>query len=860
MRDPFQNLESFKRFEIVRPLGRGGMGVVYLARDTELDRLVAIKCVFKNEGDEKLTKRLLSEARLMAQLNHPNIVQLYDVIEDENILGLVIEYVEGVDLSHKRDELLPDTAQCLQWLLQIAEGLSRAHVAGIIHCDLKPDNVLISNEGVAKIADFGIAKARLSETLNDDGLTEMGNVSGSYFSLSPEQATAGEVDYRTDLFSFGILMHMLLTGRHPFGKTNNHLVMVQRIVNDPFKVSAEDKDNQSPELNRLMVSLLQKDPSDRPGSASSVAVCLRNELKRVSGESITQDDLTVEMGAIQPTKTKSKLLVFGLAGIAIAALGFTSYLVIGPKESNATLYIAVTKPLVSSVENLNAEQLRRITTTVEHSLQESILLTENLSLIAKQNQGDYSGDPDQFAKANGADVLVMSSAECSLSQCNIKLEKLVNEGRGNWAVSEQRTWPVLVNSLADMRVAILSELPKLFPEAAEADAEQLSSNLAENDYRAYLEIYQRTGAGTGGSEKDLHALSGLQRQTPGFISIYSLYTEVAKHLYTTSGEARYLQMLENFLGSAPTDLQSTVALKNLRFELLLQRSDTTAAEQLLTEIAEMPIDRVKLNDLKANLAYALNDYEKTMQLDLENSLLMPSTTRYYKLAVSQYLSGDYTSAKISIESALKLSPKHLYSMDLSGAIAFSEGDVDQAVEIYSKLVEVNATSANLSNFGLALALNGDLKSAIDTHSRAKKMNPESPVLALNLADSYDLNGDKALAEASYQRVLSLTVFPTSAQDYSIRAQAQSHLGMHNEAIKTLRLAQDKYPSVAELDYAAAIVHTLAGNVQAAIVEVESAIKTGTGVIWFRFEWFRNLCDQPLFKQITTEDSNSICSN
>ena len=189
MRDPLENQQFFGRYELLRPLGRGGMGVVYLARDSELDRLVAIKCVNKKGGEQKLTKRLLSEARMMARLNHPNIVQLHDVIENEDVLGLVIEYVEGAGLTQKCQELLPGRGQRLGWLLQIAEGLVTAHAAGIAHCDLKPDNVLITNEGVIKIADFGIAKARLGEMLKDHGLTEMDSVSGSYASLSPEQAT-----------------------------------------------------------------------------------------------------------------------------------------------------------------------------------------------------------------------------------------------------------------------------------------------------------------------------------------------------------------------------------------------------------------------------------------------------------------------------------------------------------------------------------------------------------------------------------------------------------------------------------------------------------------------------------------------
>jgi serine/threonine protein kinase/Flp pilus assembly protein TadD len=861
MRDPLQYFEKLDRYELVRPLGQGGMGIVYLARDTELDRLVAIKCVDKKdrEGSTKLAKRLISEARMMAQLNHPNIVHLHDVIENEDVLGLVIEYVEGTNLRQKSRELLPSLKQSLSWLIQIAEGLEKAHESGITHCDLKLENVLISDCGIIKIADFGIAKVRLGEALRDDGLTEFGNVSGSYFSLSPEQAAGARVDYRTDLFSFGILIYQLLTGHHPFGETNNHLVIVQRITSSPFKVSSKDQDKFSPELKMLIVSLLEKKPEDRPVSAAIVATCLRNEYKRESDETVSTIDLTIEMSAIPAKRSKKIRSSVIISSVIVGILSITAWMY-WPELKSKRLYIAVTKPIVIASNKVEAQQLRRITTTIEHSTEEAILLNSNLNLIPNLNLQDYDGDPVKLAVANGADVLLLASAECSLAQCDVKLQKLENQSDNSWTVIEQRTLPVLADSLADIRRAIINELPKMFPDLSSPESEQLGNSLTEQNYRSYLKGFQRSNAGIGSTEEDLVALSSLQLQAPDFFPIYFLYTKIAKHLYATRGDEKYLQKLGKFLTSAPQTIKATVELKKMEFELLLLRGDTQQAAKLLTEIEAVTSDRVLLNDLKASIAYALNDYKTALQLDFENSLLRPSTMRYYKLAVSQYHLGKLDDAKVSISNALKLSPRHLYSMGLSAVVAMSEGDVLTAVDIYSKLVEANATSANLSNYGLALALNGSLESAINVHIQAKNLNPKNPGLVLNLADSYDLSGDKVAAKSNYQRVLDLTENPLSAQDFSRRSQALSHLGMHNTAIKTLRIAQEQFPGVAELDYAAAIIHTLAGNQQAAIVDVESAIGAGTGAIWFRFNWFHELCTDTRFQQLIATDENSTCSN
>ena len=169
MSDALNHIERLGRYQILRELGRGGMSVVYLARDSELERDVAIKCVDTSEpATARLVERLRAEAKLLAQLNSPHIVQLYDVVEQDAVLGLVIEFVGGHTLTQRLQQA-PSRAVLLRWLAEVAEGLASAHQQGIAHCDLKGDNVLITQHNVAKIADFGIARAKLDDYLADEG-------------------------------------------------------------------------------------------------------------------------------------------------------------------------------------------------------------------------------------------------------------------------------------------------------------------------------------------------------------------------------------------------------------------------------------------------------------------------------------------------------------------------------------------------------------------------------------------------------------------------------------------------------------------------------------------------------------------
>lgn len=252
-------------YELLDCIGRGGMGLVYRARDTRLDRQVAIKCLRTELFEHHYVERFKREALLLAKLNHPNIVQIYDFIEAPDQLALVMELVEGQNLQlHLREHIAP-FAQRMRWLTEIAQGLAVAHDAGIIHRDLKAENILINQRKVAKITDLGIAKSQdYNATLTD-------HVAGSYCSMSPEQAMGETIDFKSDLFSLGILAYQLLCGAHPFGDTNNKLQLMQRIISHPPTSPGKHNPNLPAEITDLLGQLLSKDPAKRPDNTHWVA-------------------------------------------------------------------------------------------------------------------------------------------------------------------------------------------------------------------------------------------------------------------------------------------------------------------------------------------------------------------------------------------------------------------------------------------------------------------------------------------------------------------------------------------------------------------------------------------------------------
>jgi Tol biopolymer transport system component/predicted Ser/Thr protein kinase len=278
-------------YEVIAPLGAGGMGEVYRARDTRLGREVAIKVLpAERMADEGRRRRFVQEARAASALNHPNIVTVHEIESADGVDFIVMEYVAGPTL----DSVIPKHGmrwgEAVRVAIPIAEALAAAHERGIVHRDLKPANVIVTREGVVKVVDFGVAKLvryetdDTGETLTAGGsgvLTGPGVVAGTAAYMSPEQATAGKVDARSDIFSFGAVLYEMVTGRRAFGgKTVSDTL--QAVVKDQPQPPRERVPALPEALERLILLCLRKEPDRRFQHMSDVKVQLI-EVKEASG-------------------------------------------------------------------------------------------------------------------------------------------------------------------------------------------------------------------------------------------------------------------------------------------------------------------------------------------------------------------------------------------------------------------------------------------------------------------------------------------------------------------------------------------------------------------------------------------------
>src|SRR5580658_3737799 len=290
------------RYEIQSPLGAGGMGEVYRATDTKLGRDIALKVLpAEMAQDPERLGRFRREAKALAQLDHPNIVTIHSVEECGGIHFLTMQLVEGLPL----DRLIPEDGLPVEQIVEIAtalgDALAAAHEKGIVHRDLKPANVMVSNDGRVKVLDFGLAKdiraANLSDaTMTSDSRTQVGVVMGTPAYMSPEQTSVRPLDHRTDIFSMGVLLHEMATGRRPF-EGSSSAELVSAILRDTPPSVIDVRPDLPSDLARIVRRCLEKDPRHRVQTARDVSNEFR-DLARAGARSAPASTSSARAGVV----------------------------------------------------------------------------------------------------------------------------------------------------------------------------------------------------------------------------------------------------------------------------------------------------------------------------------------------------------------------------------------------------------------------------------------------------------------------------------------------------------------------------------------------------------------------------------
>ncbi|MFC1629175.1 protein kinase [Gemmatimonadota bacterium] len=383
-------------YRIIEQLGAGGMGEVWLAEDSRLDRKVAIKFLpYHAAHNEAERARFIQEAKAAARLTHPNIAQVHEINEEDGRFYIVMEYVESGSL---RDHLDTAKGKCLplsgviKWMLQVAEGLAEAHLQGVVHRDIKPDNLMLTRSGHIKITDFGLAHLDSSTKL-----TASGAILGTVNYMSPEQVVGNEVNGRTDLFSLGATFYELLTGYQPFEGVDASAIYYSILHKEPEPVYRFRRDTDQT-LDFIISKLLQKDPDHRYQSASEVAADLRRLLSNISsGE---DDDVCfdpVRRKKKRQNQSMSPATIGILSGLAFVLLaGSIWFFTIGPGATPKQPVI-VEQPDSTSISKPTTESQRALDTILASFAEQERLgrQLDSLQTVLDDQQASSQSQPNQ---------------------------------------------------------------------------------------------------------------------------------------------------------------------------------------------------------------------------------------------------------------------------------------------------------------------------------------------------------------------------------------------------------------------------------------------------------------------------------
>ncbi|WP_346837480.1 protein kinase [Microbulbifer sp. SAOS-129_SWC] len=849
-----QNPFYIGRYQVTGQLGSGGMGVVYLALDERLNRRVAIKRLLKRPNSSAAPQRIRQEALLLAQLNHNNIVQIYDVVEERDDLALVMEYVDGCTLHTWLRERDPGLIQKIQLLRQICHGLARAHSIGIIHRDLKPDNILIDADNTAKITDFGIAKS----WREDSELTLEQHIAGSWGAMSPEQALGNPLDNRCDLFALGVLAYRVLCDETPFGTPESPFAAVDRLVNARHAPASTLCPELPPALCQLLDRLLQKDPDKRPLNASIVAEELGTILQALAAEQSGSATRTVTVTAEsyqrrQQRRARLRKGLLAAVGTAACALLAAAAVALWPtiERDDGGRYIAIVAP----TQNSATPALRQLHINVLSAIKQGLSERRGLLQIPYSESRPLRGKSlREQARALNAQLLLHPSITCQARRCEASLELIDTR---NFAVIASRSTQLETDYPLESRARVLQQLNYLLPQFPARD-NSADYNISRDDYQRYLQLYAQRN-NDDKSPGIIDALEKLQQKNPGFAPYYDLFGAVIVGYEYDTRDADAFDRLERFLQRAPGDIADSPAVLSARLKLATARGNWSRAAALLTKLKVSLPDQGSYYFQKAKYHTARGEYDRAITA-IDRALSYRTSAAYLlekALALSQ--SGHMDSARDFIQRSLEYYKDNPRAISLLAANELDGGHPKETIRLLNAEDVEQLGPMDTYNLCLAYFIERQFPRAdrcFDGIATAAPDDAEPLLYRVEIARAQHLD-DQARQLAA--QALKLVDGRNNWESQLIQARAYAELGQPDRAIEKLIAIRRDAPGNLYVNYARAQIYFITGDLNSAKAHIRSTLEMGISPIWYTTNTFASLCTRAEFTGLRA-DYPTLCPN
>lgn len=743
--------DRIKHYEIEKLLGKGGMGEVYLAQDTKLDRKVAIKFLPPDlEADEQIQARFIREAKAAAALDHPFICKVYESGEADGKFYIVMEYVEGLNLRERMESKPLSLNESLRIALEIAEALEKAHKEGIIHRDLKPPNIMLTPQEHVKVMDFGLAKkfmpggGDLEQTLTQASLTEKGTIAGTLAYMSPEQAKGKKLDGRSDIFSLGIIICEMFSHKHPFSKTTP-IETLSAILRDPPPTPNVRPKTINPILRPILKKTMAKDPEDRYQNISELISDLRKALRETHG------------GTRLPLQG-IPLYIASAALVAVIATGvffLAKRPAATPKAQPEPISILIAdfqNQTGDSVFDGALEQLLGI--GLEGAPFISIYDRPKARNLASQMDPSADGRLDAklaqlISTREGIDVVIDGTIEQTEDKYNIKVwaidpttaEKIIDVNRTIKTKAE-------VGKASDyLSSKLRSKLGDSKTKASKAFAGETftaSSLIAMNAFAKGQEILF-SGKREEAIPYFLRAIDNDPNLGRAYVSLGTIYTNLQQH----EKAEKYYQM-----AFVRIDQMSDREKHRTRGTYyIIKRNYPKAIEEFTALTEKYPADTVGYMNLALSYFYS-RDMTKAAEVGRRAVELAPKdVSKRYNLVWYLMGAGDFETAEQEVHKVLELDPEYSEAYVCKALIEICNGQSHTATETYQQLESRGDYGVSQAASGLAdLALyEGRLSDAIDILKKRISLDIEidKDYIAADkyiaLAQSYWLQGNKKLA-------------------------------------------------------------------------------------------------------------------
>jgi serine/threonine protein kinase/tetratricopeptide (TPR) repeat protein len=824
--------QQFANYEIVKMLGKGGMGEVYLAKDRRLNRQVAIK-VLSDEltEDHEQSVRFRKEAALAAALTHPNICTIHETGETDGRTWICMEYIEGMNLRDfiaSRSESGLSIDEVLDISIQIADALEEARKRGIVHRDVKSGNILVTPRKLVKVLDFGLAKRvqnlgdkGLSEISTTSGITQAGAIRGTVAYMSPEMALGKRVDHRSDIFSFGIVIYEMLAGRLPF-VGNSVTEVVNTIINkDPPPVTRYN-DKVPDALVRVLNKMLEKDVENRYQSVHEVWIDLRRiREENTKNRYISTSPLPEQIRSRSPYRM---LLIIAAVLIAIFLGGFYFARKEAPLGNGAATNAPADHPSIAvlSFQYTGDPAHQYFGSLITDALTAGLQSDPEIAIAPYATVREIEREKSLKDLGRNLGVRWVVRGHVSVNGNQLKIEPELASAQGTlWKQPFQGFVDRPITTIDEVKVALLKQLNKAGDSSAKA-IEQLRTPMV-NAYKDYLDARNLLEQWDVGENLD-EAVTLYRKAVSADPDFAAAHAGLAIALVRQYFKVR----TPSLLVSANDEAKKAVALDASLPESLiadglieLERGNSVEAKVNFNRALELSPGNDEACRYIASFYEEHGRKEDAKKMyELAISLRPGLWVNYYAFGKFEaFRQKDLRAAKTQLMKASELNPQGSAPLVMLGIVELLQGQLENAAVYLGKSITRGADNVyTRGNLGLVYYYRGQYDLAVRNWQEVLHEAPDHPLYQANIGDALRQLGDRKSAEDYYNKAIkgfrvALAANPEDDTSRAGMAMALSALGRCDEAKEETRNVLSRSNQSSELKPYAAVTAARCGDVK-----------------------------------------------